>query len=244
MRYLIISDIHGNLQAFEAVLSDAKGLYDKIWCLGGLASVGPYPNECVELLLTLDHLCVASASDWTVLGKSDSTYGKFDISDDFNPKAQASYLQTRERLTSQVREYLDNLPPILIEDDFTLVHGSPRHPLWEYMLFPAVADQNFPYLKTKYGLNGHTHSPAVFQEPDKPQETSEIFGPDIEGDIENSGNRFQLGKRRLMVCPGSIGGGIRLVSGQFSFYILLDTVHKNFEFKHIPLKSNPFRPLG
>ena len=64
MRYLLISDIHANLAAFETVLKDAEGLYDKVWCLGDMVGYGPDPNECVELLLTLDHLCIAGNHDW------------------------------------------------------------------------------------------------------------------------------------------------------------------------------------
>ena len=63
MRYLIISDIHANLAAFEAVLEDAKGLYDEVWCLGDMVGYGPNPNECVELLQTLDHICIAGNHD-------------------------------------------------------------------------------------------------------------------------------------------------------------------------------------
>ena len=71
MRYLLISDIHANLAAFETVLKDAEGRYDKVWCLGDMVGYGPDPNECVELLLTLDHICLAGNHDWAVLGKLD-----------------------------------------------------------------------------------------------------------------------------------------------------------------------------
>ncbi|HMR67685.1 MAG TPA: metallophosphoesterase family protein, partial [Anaerolineae bacterium] len=63
MRYLVISDIHANLAAFEAVLEDPRGVYDKVLCLGGMVCYGPDPHEGVELLLTLDHLCIAGNHD-------------------------------------------------------------------------------------------------------------------------------------------------------------------------------------
>ena len=107
MRYLLISDVHANLAAFEAVLQDAEGQYDKVWCLGDMVGYGPDPNECVELLLTFDHLCIAGNHDWAVLGKLDI--------DDFNPDARFASLWTRERLTDPVRDYLDNLPIALLE---------------------------------------------------------------------------------------------------------------------------------
>jgi predicted phosphodiesterase len=246
MRYLVISDIHGNLQAFETVLADAKGLYDKVWCLGDLVSIGSHPNECVDLLLTLDHLCVAGDSDWIVLGKSDPNYGEFDINDVFRPKARTAYLQTREQLAARARDYLNNLPVILVvEDDFTLVHGSPRHPVWEYLLSPSIAQPSFAYLNTQYCLNGHSRVPVIFQEAVKRDMMCEVLGPDIDIDgIKDMTITFQLAERRLMINPGSVGGGIRLINGQFSFYIILDVERKSFEYKQIPLKFNPFRPLG
>ena len=137
MRYLIITDIHANLPAFEAVLADTKGTYDKVWCLGDLVSIGSHPNECVELLLTLDHLCVAGADDWIVLGK-DERYEN-EILEELPPHSRSSFLHTRELLTDRVRNYLDGLPTKIIEEQFTLVHGSPRQPLWEYVSFPVVA---------------------------------------------------------------------------------------------------------
>jgi predicted phosphodiesterase len=135
MRYLIISDIHSNLAAFQAVVDDAEGKYDKVWCLGDLVGYGPNPNECIELLGSLDHLGIAGNHDWAVLGKLDV--------DDFNPDARHVSLWTRNELTESNHEFLKSLPVALIqEEQFTLVHGSPRHPIWEYILYPAVASSS------------------------------------------------------------------------------------------------------
>ena len=120
MRCLVISDIHSNLAAFQAVLDDADGKYDKVWCLGDVVGYGPDPNECIEQLAGLDHLAIAGNHDWAVLGKLDV--------DDFNPDARHVSIWTRNALTENNNQFLQKLPIALIQEErFTLVHGSPRH---------------------------------------------------------------------------------------------------------------------
>ncbi len=242
MRYLLISDIHANLPAFEAVLTDAKGLYDKIWCLGDLVSVGPYPNECVELLLTLDHLCVAGDEDWIVLGKADLDKSYLADLKQHNPNLRLSFLQTREQLTNKTRNYLEELPITLAEGDFTLVHGSPRHPLWEYVHFPKVAQANFEHFKTNYCFVGHYHAPLVFEEATEPDTMCQVFAPNP--DTNKSGEVVKLGSQRLIINPGAVGGGVaNHLNFVYSFYGILDEQTKSFEIRHIPLKINPFLEL-
>ncbi len=187
MRYLIISDIHANLAAFEAVLADA-GPFDMAWCLGDVVGYGPDPNECVEKLLELPHICVAGNHDWAAIGK-------LDISD-FNPDAARACLWTGEQLTSQNRDYLLNLPQRIVRDDFTIVHGSPRHPIWEYILYPALAGVNFAHFDTRFCLVGHTHVPVIFCH--RPQGACEAFAPAY-------GHPIPLGEDRLIINPGSVG---------------------------------------
>ena len=90
MRILVLSDIHANLAAFQAVLADAAGKWDKIWYLGDLVGYGPNPNECVELLQQHEHLALSGNHDWAALGK-------LDISD-FNEEARTAILWTRDML--------------------------------------------------------------------------------------------------------------------------------------------------
>jgi len=192
MRYLLISDVHANLAAFQSVLEDAEGQYDKVWCLGDMVGYGPDPNACVELLQTLDHLCIAGNHDWAVLDKLDV--------EDFNPDARFATLWTREQLTDEVHNYLDNLPIALVEEEiFTLVHGSPRHPIWEYILYPAVADPNFKQFNTPYCFVGHTHSPVIFEESEEPDEVCKAYIPDFNNEV------LTLGDARLIINPGSVG---------------------------------------
>lgn len=219
MRYLLISDIHANLAAFQAVLEDAEGLYDKVWCLGDMVGYGPDPNECVELLLTLDHLCIAGNHDWAVLGKLDI--------EDFNPDARFASLWTREQLTDKVRKYLDNLPIALVEEEvYTLVHGSPRHPIWEYILYPAVAQPNFKQFNTPYCFVGHTHSPVIFTEAEDPRDMCGAVVPEF------NNSPLQLDERRVIINPGSVGqprdGDARAA------YALVDTQANTFEHRRIP----------
>ena len=99
-----------------------------------------------------------------------------------------------------MREYLDQLPIALVEDEvYTLVHGSPRHPIWEYILYPAVAQPNFKQFNTPYCFVGHTHSPVIFTEADDPRDMCEATVPEF-----NNGP-FQLSERRVIINPGSVG---------------------------------------
>lgn len=218
MRYLLISDIHANLAAFEVVLEDAKGQYDKVWCLGDMVGYGPNPNECVELLLTLDHLCLAGNHDWAVLDKLDM--------DDFNADAKWVSLWSREQLTDKVFNYLDQLPVALIEEEFyTLVHASPRHPIWEYTLSPKIAQPNFRHFRTPYCFVGHTHQPVVFQEAETPGEMCRGWVPQFNQDA------WELGERRLIINPGSVGqprdGDPRAA------YAILDVATKTLENRRV-----------
>jgi predicted phosphodiesterase len=219
MHCLIISDIHANLAAFKAVLEDAKGKYDKVWCLGDMVGYGPDPNECIEVLAELDHLCIAGNHDWAVLGKLDV--------DDFNPDARHVSLWTRGVLTESNQLFLKKLPVALVEEEqFTLVHGSPRHPIWEYILYPAVAQINFDHFSTRYCLTGHTHNPVIFYAPDNPGGICQAQVP-----TANNGPA-PLGNNRLIFNPGSVGqprdGDPR------ASYGILDLDNLTFEYRRIP----------
>ncbi len=191
MRYLVISDIHGNITALDAVLDTAKGQFDKIWCLGDVVGYGPSPNECVERLNEYEHAAIAGNHDWAVLDKLDV--------DEFNLNARFAVLWTQNQLTAENRAYLDNLPLYIIEEDiFTLVHGSPRHPIWEYILYPKVAQLNFKHFETPYCFVGHTHSPVIYAEA-QTSGICETIIPETETFVQ------KLNSRRLIINPGSVG---------------------------------------
>ena len=133
MRFAVIADIHGNLTAFEAVLADmnSNGDIGEVWCIGDVVGYGPDPSGCIALLRQYPHICVAGNHDWAAIGKVDI--------EDFNPHAAAACRWTGRHLTAEDVEYLENLPLTLVKDDFTIVHGSPRDPIWEYVASARVA---------------------------------------------------------------------------------------------------------
>lgn len=189
MRILIISDIHANLTAFETVLNNAKGDWEYVWCLGDVVGYGPDPNECVELLRSLPHLCLAGNHDWAALGRLDIRT--------FNPDARKAVNWTRETLTADNTAYLDALPTTFVIGDYTLAHGSPREPVWEYILEPLIASLNFPHFETQYCLVGHTHQPVIYEQLSDDGETDAI-APSYQ-------QMRQLNGRRLIINPGSVG---------------------------------------
>jgi diadenosine tetraphosphatase ApaH/serine/threonine PP2A family protein phosphatase len=189
MRYAILADIHSNLNAFEAVLRDleARGGFDVIWCLGDIVGYGPDPHECVELLQKYEHICVAGNHDWAAVNRIDVSH--------FNPDAAVANRWTGENITENDKEYLEFLPPSLNESDFTLVHGSPREPIWEYMLSVDVANDNFNVFTTPYCLIGHSHIPLFFEN---------IDGTVILQKFPDNAVVL-LGDNRLVINPGSVG---------------------------------------
>jgi predicted phosphodiesterase len=194
MRCAIISDIHGNLDALEAVLADA-GPVDAIWCLGDLVGYGPEPNACVEVLRQQGALCVAGNHDWAAIGKMDTA--------DFNPEASEAAVWTGAQLTPEHRAYLEGLPTQLTcgeAGEFTLVHGSPRDPVWEYLTHLSAARLSFAYFQTPYCLVGHTHVPLVFQHPWPDDRAGEF-----ETLVPEPDQAIVLGPHRLIVNPGSVG---------------------------------------
>ena len=194
MRCAIISDIHGNLDALDAVLAHA-GDVDQVWCVGDVVGYGPQPNECIERLKARSALCVAGNHDRACTGKMNT--------DEFNPEASEAALWTFGQLTKEHIEFLDGLPERLQvgeSEEFTIVHGSPREPVWEYLTHVSVARLNFDYFQTPYCLVGHTHVPLVFQRP-WPDERA----PDYRTIVPQPNTPLELGSNRVIVNPGSVG---------------------------------------
>lgn len=154
MRILVISDIHANLTALEAVLQDA-GEVDSVWCLGDLVGYGPDPNECIDRVRELPGIvCLMGNHDAAVVGRIDI--------DSFSQEAQVIVSWTRDILTPANHEFLRTLPERLVFDSVTLAHGSPRQPIWEYLLDGKTATQNFDFFSTPYCFVGHSHFPTIF----------------------------------------------------------------------------------
>jgi len=188
VRYLIISDVHANLTALQAVLADASE-FDEIWCLGDLVGYGPNPNECVERLQDFSHISLAGNHDWAALGKLDLG--------NFNTDARIASMWTQTVLSPAVREYLNNLPTHIEQNGFYMVHASPREPIWEYILDANQAHANFEHFSAPIGLVGHTHIPIVF-ELDEQQQQCETKIPPFPDPLT-------LGPHRMIINPGSVG---------------------------------------
>ncbi len=190
MQILILSDIHANLVALDTVLKDA-GKFDRIWCLGDIVGYGPEPNACVERLQQFDLVCIAGNHDWAVLDKLDL--------EEFNPDARRAAMWTRDQLTANNLAWLSALPERIPTqaEKFTLVHGSPRYPIWEYVMTPAVARINFDFFDTLICFMGHTHVPVIFRYiVDEHQATAEPL---------SEGTSMPVGHERMMINPGSVG---------------------------------------
>lgn len=170
MRILVLSDIHANLTALEAVLATA-GTVDAVWCLGDIVGYGPDPNQCIEMIQSLPKLsCILGNHDAAALGQI--------ALESFNQEAQQSIRWLRSELTYANRGFLESLPDKLVTGDVTLAHGSPRNPVWEYLLDPFTAAENFDSFDTLFCFVGHTHLPLAYIFRDDGQVTRESLDGD------------------------------------------------------------------
>ncbi|MFC2046678.1 metallophosphoesterase family protein [Chloroflexota bacterium] len=190
MRYAIIADIHANLAAFTAVLDDIedRGGVAEVWCLGDVVGYGPDPHQCLELLRQCNHVCIAGNHDWAATCKMDTS--------EFNPDAAAACHWAGQQLSPEDVEYLNSLPLVIHRNDFTLVHGSPRDPIWEYLLSTSSARENFTYFTSQFCLVGHSHVPLGFE----CNETGDCSLCEFPADAV-----LTLTDNRLIINPGSVG---------------------------------------
>ncbi len=217
MRVLIISDVHANLAALEAVLADAAGEYDAVWCLGDTVGYGPEPDECVARIRELGATAVVGNHDWAALSRMDV--------DDFNPEAKRAVLWTREQLSAENMAWLGSLPSQpLVQGAFTLTHGSPRDPVWEYILYPSIATANFDNFSTPFCLVGHTHIPMLYVQSESDHKVRAL--------VPVFGKRIVLGDGwRIILNPGSVGQPRD--NDPRSAYAILDTDAATWEARRV-----------
>jgi len=188
MRILVLSDIHSNITALETVLEDA-GTVDAVWCLGDIVGYGPDPNECVARIRGLPQLvCLLGNHDAAALSRIPI--------ETFNTDARRSIEWMQEVLTKESFIFLSNLPETVVTGQATLVHGSPRNPVWEYILDLHNAKQNLEHFDTQLCIVGHTHLPIAYV---MDQETNELHWM-----VPPEGECVEL-KTRAIVNPGSVG---------------------------------------
>ena len=154
MRYLILSDLHANLQALEAAVAATEGCYDQVLCCGDLIGYGGDPNPVVEWARAHCSSVVRGNHDKACTGLDDLEW--------FNPVARHAALWTQQALTVENSDYIRQLPkgPLTLEG-FELVHGSP-YDEDEYVLAADEANQAFTYLERRLTFFGHTHVQGGF----------------------------------------------------------------------------------
>ncbi len=163
------------------------GEVDALWSLGDIVGYGPYPNECIELLRERRCLAIPGNHDWGCAGKI--------ALDDFNVDARWACRWSQDAVEPGNMEYLASLPLTLTTGDFTLAHGSPHEPIWEYMAYPSTARLSFHYFASRYCLVGHTHVPLVFLDAGAQAETLH----------PKPNSLVQLDETRAIINPGSVG---------------------------------------
>ena len=191
MRALVVADIHANLEALRAVLEDAerRGGFNVIWCLGDTVGYGPDPVPCLDLLRQYNLVAVAGNHDHAAIGKR--------TIEDFNYAAAEAARWTAQQLTPEAaaRAFLDSLPSVATAEPFTLVHGTLRDPISEYLLNQDAARSTLELLHTRYCLVGHSHLPFLcLEEGGNPQFVE--FPED---------RPFELGEQRCIINPGCVG---------------------------------------
>lgn len=216
MRLAVLSDIHSNLVALDAVLADLATLpaVDQIWVCGDIVGYGPQPNEVIHRLRERDAQAVMGNHDGAAVGKVDTGW--------FNDAAAAAIDWTTEVLTDDSREYLSSLPERRQDGELTAVHGSPREPIWEYIVSPAVAAANLADFETRNCLFGHTHFPVLYAASDR-----RVGQVDI-----TAGAASRLPEGRLFLNPGSVGQPRD--GNPDSSYLVLDLAAGSVQFRRVP----------
>ena len=187
MRYAILSDVHGNLDALRAVLTDCAGAVDAVLCLGDTVGYGAEPRPCVELLAERAEAIVGGNHEHAVAGRLDLAW--------FNPHARAAAEWTRERLDDDHRAYLGALPLVREVADATLVHASPAQPEeWDYLVTADDGFQAFAHFATRWCFVGHSHVPGAWSLGSSGPE----HHPRVTGLASERG-------RRYLVNVGSVG---------------------------------------
>jgi predicted phosphodiesterase len=202
MRILVISDIHGNLAAFDAVLNNSRGDWDQIYCLGDLAGYGPDPGECIKKAAECCSVILGGNHDLAASGVL--------TLEDFADHARRAMEWTRPRLSPADRDYLARLPLTGRAGEILLSHGSPADPLWGYIFSGRDAVFAFAAFTEKICFFGHTHLPSYFIER---RAGADFFYESGYGENGLAINTREAGdypgkneaSRRYLLNPGSVG---------------------------------------
>lgn len=218
MRYAILSDIHSNLPALEAVLDAlASESIDQYLCLGDIVGYGPFPNECCEIVRQLNCISVRGNHDEAAVSPGKEVW--------FTWAARACILWTREVLSEENRAFLASLEPVVRLDDIVLCHGSVPDPDF-YTTTPREAMLTFRVLNQHLCLFGHTHYAGWFAYcPQRAQLPSQHASPNG-GVVELENGTF------YMVNPGGVGQPRD--GNSCAAYAILDTEKRRIELRRQP----------
>jgi diadenosine tetraphosphatase ApaH/serine/threonine PP2A family protein phosphatase len=189
MQVAVLSDIHANRHALEAVLADVAGTAAReIWCLGDVVGYGADPNDCVDLVRGSATVCLAGNHDLGVTGEIPL--------DEFSPGAAMAARWTQEVIDPDRLDWLAGLEPRGVREDTGLFHGSPRDPIWEYVLSALLADLCFDAFDERIGLLGHSHVACSFTRPE---------GEPATGSSRRGDDGADVAAGRWLLNPGSVG---------------------------------------
>ena len=189
MRVAIATDIHGNRQAFEAVIAAAEAAAaDELWCLGDLVGYGADPDACVELAARHCSICLAGNHDLAVAGTISL--------EEFSRGAALAARWTQETITQQTRDFLLSLQPQGAAENVGLYHASPRDPVWEYVLSALAAELCLDATPYRVSLIGHSHVALSFHRPE---------GEPATGSTRRADDRLDVSAGEWLINPGSTG---------------------------------------
>jgi predicted phosphodiesterase len=189
MRVAIISDVHGNRQAFEAVLDAIEASdCEEMWCLGDLVGYGAEPDACVELARRHAAICLAGNHDLGVRGDLPL--------EDFSRGAALAARWTQDTISSETQEYLMGLEPFQLDEKVGLYHASPRDPVWEYVLSSLQAELCLDVQTHRVCLIGHSHVALSF---------SRFPGEPATGQTRAAVVELVLDDGEWLINPGSVG---------------------------------------
>jgi predicted phosphodiesterase len=205
VRIAVLADIHSNITALDAVLVDADSLgAEAVWHCGDVVGYGPDPDAVIARL--------REAGAFGVMGNHDAAASGVIGVEGFNPIAAAAALWTAKNSSPETKEYLAALPRTHVQGAFTVVHGTLRDPLHEYLVTYDSARGHFVLQRTAYSIVGHTHLPLAIRL---------AADGEVETQTPADDGRVELGRERMCVNPGSVGqprdGDIR------ASWALLDT---------------------
>jgi predicted phosphodiesterase len=194
MRVAVISDIHSNLPALQAVLEAIDELdVEEIWCLGDIVGYAAQPNECTAIAQERCDVCLLGNHDLAVLGDLDVS--------SFSSAAAEAALWTRENASEECLSYLRALEPEGEREEIALYHASPRDPVWEYVLSLEQAEQCMQVQKRRLALIGHSHVALYFARPEAEGEQR----AEVKGAQAADGASLDLAAGTWLVNPGSVG---------------------------------------